>query len=183
MEITEEKPLEYTISAGKATLLSFLLIVPITFVILGPFMIFWNFSVFDTGRQQLMNNFVLVLILGIILHEGLHGLGWAVYAKKGFRSIRFGINWKYLAPYCHCKEPLKVKHYSFGGALPLVVMGLIPSLVAIVIGNGFLICFGIFFTWAALGDIIMLFFMMRLTKDTIVADHPDKMGFYVIDNI
>ena len=68
-----------------------------------------------------------------------------------------------------------------GGALPLVAMGIIPSIVALMVGNGFLICFGILFIWAAGGDIIMLHMMNRLPLNTIVADHPDKLGFYIVN--
>jgi hypothetical protein len=47
------------------------------------------------------------------------------------------------------------------------------------LGNGLLLAFGIFFTWAAGGDIIALFMLVRIKKDSLVYDHPDKMGFYI----
>jgi len=179
MENPENHIEEYTMGIGKANLFAFFLIIPITAVFLIPYLLIWDFNDVEIGRRQLMNFFFLVLVVGIVVHELLHGVGWALYAKKGFQSIRFGVNWKFLTPYCHCKEPLRVKHYVVGGALPLVVMGIIPSLTAIIIGNGFLLCFGIFFSWAAGGDIISLFMLRKINRETFVYDHPDKLGFYI----
>jgi len=93
------------------------------------------------------------------------------------KSIKYGVKWKFLTPYCHCKEPLKVKYYKIGGAMPLIVMGIIPSIIGLIIGHGGVLCFGIFFTWAACGDIISLYMLHKLDNNTYVSDHPDKMGF------
>jgi hypothetical protein len=112
------------------------------------------------------------------VHELLHGFTWGIFATKGMKSIKFGVKWKYLTPYCHCKEPLRVKHYKMGGAMPLLIMGIIPSIVAIIVGNGFLLSFGIFFSWAAGGDIIVLYMMRKLDSNCYVSDRPTKMGFY-----
>jgi hypothetical protein len=82
-----------------------------------------------------------------------------------------------LTPYCHCKEPLKVKHYKIGGAMPLIILGIIPSLIGISIGHGGILSFGLFFSWAAGGDIIALYMLRNLDNSIYVSDHPDKMGF------
>ena len=82
-----------------------------------------------------------------------------------------------MTPYCHCKEPLKVKHYKIGGAMPLIVMGIIPSIIGLIIGNGGILSFGIIFTLAAGGDIIALYMLRKLDNNIYVSDHPKKMGF------
>jgi hypothetical protein len=183
MELQNENKREFTMGAGKITLLSFLLIIPIAFFTLAPFIFIWDYNLFETGRQQFMDYILPIILLGIVVHEGLHGIAWAIFAKNGLKSISFGINWNYLSPYCHCKEPLRFWHYFTGAVLPLVITGLIPSIAAIIIGNGFLLSLGILFIWAAGGDIIMLYSMRHFNRDTLIADHPDKIGFYVIDNI
>lgn len=181
MDNTENSTVEYTLSAGRANLIALFLIIPILALTLLPFSLIWDFELAKAGYKILLRYFWVILLGGVVVHESLHGIGWAIFAKSGFRSIRFGIIWKYITPYCHCKDPLKVKHYMVGGALPLVAMGIIPSIVALMVGNGFLICFGILFIWAAGGDIIMLHMMNRLPLNTIVADHPDKLGFYIVN--
>jgi len=179
MNLNPETRKDYTLDIGKVNLYALLLVVPITAIYLGPFLLIWDFETFEVGRKQFMGLFVFVFIFGIIIHELLHGATWALFAKRGFRSIKFGINT--LTPYCHCKEPLRVKHYKIGGAMPLIVMGIVPAVAGLILGNGLFLSLGIFFTWTAGGDIIALYMLRKLNKETRVADHPEKMGFYVLD--
>ena len=99
------------------------------------------------------------------------------------KSIKFGFKWKFLTPYCHCKEPLKLQHYRIGVAMPLLILGILPSIIAIIIGSGALLTFGIIFSWAAGGDIIALFMLRKLDNNLYVSDHPTEMGFYIDDGI
>ena len=168
---------EYTMGMGKVNLIALLLIIPITAAILYPFVLIWNYETFKTGKEIFDNYFLYILIGGIIIHELLHGLTWGHFASNGLKSIKFGVKWKFLTPYCHCKEPLKVKHYRIGGAMPLIIMGIIPSIIGLIIGHGGVLTFGIFFTWAAGGDIIALFMLRKLDNNIYVSDHPEKMGF------
>jgi len=176
--ISEEKQIvEYTMEFGKVNLIAFLLMIPIAAIILLPFILIWGFEAFKMGKDIFMDYFLLYLLGGIIVHELLHGLTWGLFAKNGQKSIKYGVKWKVLTPYCHCKEPLKVKHYKIGTAMPLLVMGIIPSIIGIAIGHAGILCFGLFFSWAAGGDIIAIFMLRKLDNDVYVSDHPDKMGF------
>lgn len=175
-EISNNKT-EHTLSTGKVNLYSLAMIIPVTAIILIPYLLIWDYASFESGRKEFMKLFIYILIFGIILHELLHGITWAFFTKKGFKSIKFGING--ITPYCHCKEPLKVKHYRLGGAMPLIVMGIIPLFTGIILGNGLFLSFGIFFSWAACGDIISLYMLRKFSENTMVSDHPDKMGFYI----
>jgi hypothetical protein len=172
-----KKTQEYTMGMGIVNLIALLMIIPIMAVNYYPFILIWDNEAFKIGQEWLFDNFLYILIGGIILHELLHGLTWGQFASNGLKSIKFGVKWKFLTPYCHCKEPLKVKHYKIGAAMPLIVMGIIPSIIGLIIGYGGVLIFGIFFTWAAGGDIIALFMLRKLDNNTYVSDHPDKMGF------
>ena len=68
----------------------------------------------------------LAFLVGIPLHELLHGLGWMVFTGRGFRSLRFGFMKTEMAPYAHWNEALKVNAYRAGILLPAVVTGLLP---------------------------------------------------------
>jgi len=171
------KRIEYTMGFGEGNLIAALLIIPITFLILLPFILIWDYETFKAGCDVFRNHFFMYLLGGIIIHELLHGLTWAYFASNGLKSIKFGVKWKYLTPYCHCREPLKVKHYKLGGAMPLFVMGIIPSLVGLIIGHGGILSFGLLFTLAAAGDIIALYMLHKLDNNIYVSDHPDKLGF------
>jgi hypothetical protein len=170
---------EFTMDMGIVNLIAIVLIIPIAVVSILPFIVFWGFETFSMGWEIFRSWILLFLLFGIVVHELLHGVTWSFFAEGGFKTIKFGVNWKFLTPYCHCNVPLKVKHYAIGGAMPLVVMGIIPILLALAIGNGGLHCFGVFFTWAAGGDIVALFMLRKLNRNSYVSDHPEKMGFYI----
>ena len=172
---------EYTIGMRKVNLLGFLLIFPILLLFLLPFSLIWSFESFGIVWTIIRYYGFFIILIGVVLHEFLHGFTWALYATNGFKSIRFGVNWKRLTPYCHCKESLKAKHYAIGGLMPLIVMGIIPSLIALAIGNGMLLIFGMIFTWTAGGDIISIWMLRKIRRNTLVFDHPDKIGFYTIE--
>ena len=49
----------------------------------------------------------LLILCLIIVHELIHGITWAIFAKNHFHAIDFGIVWSTLSPYCTCFKPLK----------------------------------------------------------------------------
>lgn len=144
---------EYTMDIGRVNLIALIMIIPITAMILIPFLLIWDYETFKTGKDIFMDYFLIYLLGGIIIHELLHGLSWGYFASKGLKSIKFG------------------------GAMPLIVMGIIPSIIGLIFGHGGILSFGIFFTWAAGGDIIALYMLRKLDNNIYVSDHPEKMGF------
>jgi hypothetical protein len=178
MQPGKKNTIEHTMGTGLVHLYMLPMIIPILLVFSGPFILIWDLEELRTGIKLILHYFLPVLLIGVAVHELLHGISWSLFASKGIKSIKFGIHWKFLAPYCHCTEPLKVKHYITGAAMPLLILGILPSVSAIVFGNGALLVFGILFTWAAGGDIISIFMLRKLDKNSFVSDHPDKMGFY-----
>lgn len=125
----------------------------------------------------------MISILGIVIHELIHGLTWSFFffTNKGFKSIKFGVLWKQLTPYCHCKAPLKVKHYMLGAIMPAIILGLIPAVYAILFGNFSLLVFGTFFTIAASGDILIVYLMRKENLESFVQDHPSECGYFVYE--
>ncbi|MEK9603615.1 MAG: DUF3267 domain-containing protein, partial [Flavobacteriaceae bacterium] len=120
-----------------------------------------------------------ILILGIVLHELIHGITWAKFSKEGFKSIKFGVLWKMLTPYCHCKEALNVRQYIIGAITPAIIMGIVPSIIAIMIGNFELLIFGMFFTMAAGGDFLIINLIRKENSSDLVQDHPSEVGCYI----
>jgi hypothetical protein len=177
IESEKKKIREYTMGFGKVNMIGLLFIFPVTAVFFLPFVLIWGYDTFNAGKEIFFNYFLIILLGGIIIHELLHGLTWGIFASNGMKSIKFGMKWKYLTPYCHCKEPLKVKHYKLGAAMPLIVLGIVPSIAGLIIGHGGVVTFGILFTFAAGGDMIALYMLRKLDNNIYVSDHPKKMGF------
>lgn len=172
-----------TMSALNANIIAFAMLLPIAIICIVPFVLVWGWQSFFEGFSFLRSHQVLlllILILGIVMHEGLHGLTWGLFAKGHLKSIRFGVKWAYLTPYCHCNEPLKRNHYLLGGMMPGLVLGLFPVIVALIFGIGWLLLLGIFFIGAAGGDLMVLFKLIKVDKKHLIQDHPNEIGFLVL---
>jgi hypothetical protein len=87
-------------------------------------------------------------------------------------------------PYCNCSEPLKKNQYIFGSLAPLVVVGIVPSVIAIITGWYWLLLVGVVMIMGAGGDIIITFRMLKYKtekQDVIFYDHPTKCGFVTFE--
>jgi hypothetical protein len=121
--------------------------------------------------------FLFVFMNGIVLHELLHGIVFSIYAKKGYKSVEFGVLWKFLTPYCHCKEPLKIRECIIAALAPTVVLGLVPSIISLFTGNIELLLFGILFFAAGAGDLMLVSSILREKESTLIYDLPDEIGY------
>jgi len=147
-----------------------------------PYYLLWGFnSPSFLSENSILIAFisVIVILLGIVIHELIHGIFFALYASKGFKSIKFGILWKMLTPYCHCKEPLKIKHYIIALLAPLVLLGILPALISLVIGSIPLLAFGIFFSGSAAGDLMIYSLIKKENPEDFVQDHPSEAGYFI----
>jgi len=125
---------------------------------------------------------VLAVLLGIFLHELIHGLAWMFFGKKPRSAIQFGFMWKTFSPYAHCTEPLGVGAYRLGTFMPGLLLGILPFVIAMLTGSGDLIWFSLFHTSAACGDWLILWLLRSVPADALVEDHPTRAGCYVIEN-
>jgi hypothetical protein len=193
-EFEEYNKIPKTIDLVKANIFGIFIIVPIAAIYLVPFILIWRdkFTI-DNLRHQLqtidfMNNalsimseFFLVVIGGVFIHELIHGLTWSIFAKKGFKSIKFGVLWKMLTPYCHCDEPLTVAGYLIGAVMPAIILGFIPAIIALVTGNVMLMLFAFCFTIGAVGDFMIINLIRNESKRSLILDHPSEAGYYVLE--
>jgi hypothetical protein len=176
-----------TISVLWANVLSVLVLISSAVVFGSLYYLVWGAKGdFSDTLEVLSDNLLLAflvvclcLVVGMVAHELIHGMTWAVFAKNGFRSIRFGVVWKMLTPYCHCSEPLTVRHYALGGIMPTILLGIVPALLAIAIGSVGLLAFGVFFITAGSGDLLVIYALRHERGDALVEDHPSEVGYFV----
>lgn len=182
-----------TISPLKANLLSFVLLFVATIVCGGLFVLalYLNDSlnvefVISTmhpniARWAFYLLVAVILVVGMLVHELIHGIAWAIFAKNGFKSISFGANWRQMILYCHCSEPLKVRHYAIGALAPLFILGIIPAIVGIIILNPYWELFGIAFIACAIGDIMVAWKLRKENPENTILDHPSEPGYLVYE--
>lgn len=191
-DLENYKKEKLTINLMWANIFGLLILIPIVLIFGLPYYLLYNKEI---DFKNIMDGLVLqdiaygglyvfgAIILGIVVHELIHGITWARFAKNGFKSIKFGVLWKMLTPYCHCKEPLNVSQYMIGAIMPAIILGFIPSILAIFIGNLGLLIFGMFFTLAAGGDFLIINLIRKENKDDLVQDHPSEAGCYIYRKI
>lgn len=186
--------IELTASATEANVKALAFALPVMLLLLVPYLLLWpeQFSAETIrgivaaygGRILFLPlGMMLVFIPGAAVHELLHGLTWAAFCKNGIRSISYGVYWKALTPYCHCKEVLPLRPYILGGIMPGLVMGLLPGMFGMIWGNPWVFFFGLFFTLAAAGDMLVLWMLRHCKASDLVQDHPDKIGCYVLRKV
>lgn len=173
---------DLSISMGQANIYSLLFAVPIAITLAWIYIYRWGLGQFAAGFNDLFADILVVLILGTVTHELIHGLTWMLFGRLPLNSIKFGFQLKSFTPYAHCKVPLKVNPYRIGTAMPGIVLGVIPAIIGIVNGSGWLLTFGLFFTVAAGGDMLILWLLRNVSSDKLVEDHPTNAGCYIIED-
>jgi hypothetical protein len=179
---------DLTIGIIKANVLTFLISLPIIIV---AFILFFIVNPNYGVRNSIMASsplalpiFLILLFPLIALHELIHGLTWSFFCENGFKDIEFGVKWKLLTPYCVCKTPLKKGHYILGALMPLIVLGLIPSLLAMAIGSMDIFLLGLVMILSAGGDILIVLMLLKYkaaSRDVIIFDHPSQAGSIVFE--
>jgi hypothetical protein len=124
--------------------------------------------------------FLALMVASIFVHEFIHGLTWVVVGKKPFSAVKFGVQWTTLTPYAHLKEPIEVNVYRIGGFMPGFVLGILPFILSLILGNGNLLWFSIIQTAAASGDWLILWILRNVKSGALVEDHPSRAGCYVL---
>ena len=134
--------------------------------------------IFIHGYSKLQLNtllFILILFLGIVLHELVHGVMFSIYSQKKWKSVSFGFMWKYLMPYCSCDECLAYKPYVLSGIMPTIIVGFLPYVIALLLGSNALMQFSFYMILGGGGDMYIIY-TIRKYKKAIFVDHPTKGG-------
>jgi hypothetical protein len=149
-----------------------------------PLSVFWTMYGFDVFMDDLLTGRNLVLaipavVIGIVLHEGIHALGWIVFGRVPPRDISFGVDRKTLSPYAHAHSAMQAAGYRIGALLPGVLTGLLPTIIGVANTDAGLTLLGAFLLSAAVGDILVVWVIRRVPGDANVRDHPSKAGCLV----
>ncbi|HNT55480.1 MAG TPA: DUF3267 domain-containing protein [Anaerolineaceae bacterium] len=169
---------ETTVSALRANILAILAAVPLLLLVGWLVQSWWDdfsFTIDARSSGQLLL-FLVVVVLAIPVHEFLHGFTWQFFCRQRWQSIKFGVLWRILTPYCHCREPLGFWAYGLGALMPFLVLGVSLAVIGILTQNLFLLLFGVINILAAGGDLILMAMALRY-RDARLLDHPTKCGF------
>ncbi len=177
--------IDLTIGIVYANKMAFVLTLP---VIIGFAVVFGFFNDIDFIEfiQSLNFGNILYLLMffavfmGLIFaHELIHGITWAVFAKKHWKAISFGYIAEYMTSYCTCDEALKKNEYILGSLMPTIALGVIPTIIAIFTGSFGLFIIGALMIMSGGGDLTIILNLMKFQskcEETLYIDHPYQVG-------
>lgn len=181
LERTSKRDL--SISMGKAYLSIFLIVGPLCILLILLYRALWGIGNLLEGLSRLTDwrSIIPILLIGVPLHEIIHGLAWAYFGKKSPKCIRFGFQWRSLTPYAHCQVPIRAGAYRWGAGMPALLLGFLPYALGLIIGQGWFAAFGLLFILAAGGDLLVLWLIREVKREALVEDHPSRVGCVVDD--
>lgn len=174
MEEKNYTKVEHVFSAAEAS--SYGLLVPLPIMALMGVIYYFRWKSMPGGFDFMF--FFVGLILTTVIHELIHGLGWSLFAEKGFRSMKFGITQG--MPYCHCVEVLGKRGYITGTMAPVVVIGTVLMVLSLIIPSFNLFVLALINVLSAGGDMLIIL-RARTLKDAHVIDHPSLPGFVAFE--
>lgn len=124
--------------------------------------------------------FIATLLAGVFVHEGIHGVLIALFAKGGFRSLSFGFDRKTMSPFAQSRVPLRAWQMSTVCLGPLVLQGIVPMALAVWWGSVFVFVLSVIFVIAAGGDIIYAGLLRKVPSGAFVEDLPDAVGYRTV---
>lgn len=165
------------VSALKANFGSLVVMLPIIILFVLLFFVV-NHGRNEYGFINLLICYVVFIVL-IVIHELIHGICWAICNEKHWKSIDFGFNVKALAPYCTCSETLTKKQYIVGAVMPTLILGFLPAILSVIIGNVSMLIVSVFMIIGGGGDFLMIINILKFkpeAKEIIYYDHPTEIG-------
>lgn len=186
-KLTEElaqqgyKPNHITMGALAANILSIVIAIP--FIAFFVMLFLLNGHEIWIHSSHMLFSFIIIFVL-IVVHELIHGITWAAFAKNGWKSISFGFIVEYLTPYCSCNQPMKKYQIILGAIMPTIILGFIPAIVAVFTGSTITLFVALMLIMGGGGDMIIIFKLLRFkstAKDVLFIDHPYELGTAVFE--
>lgn len=124
--------------------------------------------------------FCIALLPLMALHEFVHGLTSHYVAKLDWEEIEFGVNWKYLMPFCHPKAPMTIAAYRWVLWMPTLVLPPLLWVWAVADHSLLWLLVAALSSGAGGGDILIWWDLRRFPANWRVQDHPTEPGCEVL---
>lgn len=174
--------MDESFSLGRATAISVGITPVISIVVLGLYSLIWGVDSLLAATSHFRHLQILlpIIFISIVVHEGLHWMGYVGFAHLPWKTVRFGFNLRSLAAYAHSDSPVGISAYRSLVALPGVILGVIPVFVGIAWEIGVITLYGWLMLIGASGDITILWKVRRVPRGSLVMDHPCRAGCWVL---
>lgn len=174
--------LDASISVSKAYVRMLIFTVPLLSALTAIHLTIWGLPNLLTGLLKFatVRSALPALLIGIPLHELIHGLSWLALADISRHDIKLGFQWRSFTPYAHLRVPIKARDYRWGALMPTLWLGLAPYLYGLATGSGWFVTLGLLFILAGGGDLLILAMLQGVDRNALVSDHPTRAGCIVL---
>lgn len=183
--MNKEKNTYYYTYTLNMTMLNILAL--ILFLIVGVLVLF-----IERNETYIMSmnplTFFIVMFIWLVIHELLHGVGFALFKEVDKKNITFGAALEKGVFYCMCKQQITKKVILTSLLFPLTIIGIITLIIGMIINNYELVFLSILNIVSSIGDIAMTIYFLKTPNDITYLDLDDCTSFTVlsktsIDNI
>lgn len=167
---------DVTIPSGKAMVLGIVYALPfvITLGLLYRFLLVKRAHLSEVGGLSFYIMFIAIIAVSVVIHELLHGIGWAITSGKGWKVVRFNIN--AMLPSCACEVVLRKQPYLIGVLAPFVVLGS-GSMLFVFVYPGTVSLLTLMVNFIAAGADLLIAFKVLKEGRCLIADHPTDAGY------
>ena len=173
MNSTSKKTYVYKMNLVTANVLCILILILFTVIA-----VYFKINVFQ------MNNWFLVfllMVLYLMLHELLHGLGYFIGGTKR-EYITYGIELEKGIFYAMAYSKLTKKNILISLVMPFIFIGVITYIIGIIFNIPLLVFLSIVNISGAAMDLAMFFYFLRLPKNFTYSESGNPDEFVIISS-
>ena len=126
------------------------------------------------GNRPLLFPLAAALVVSVALHELLHLAGYVWLGGAPRDAVH--VEWRGAVIVARCDVPLPARSYRAAVALPGLLLGVVPTLVGLVSGIGWITVYGAVMLGASAGDVAVLWTLRKYRADEEVADRSGGRG-------
>lgn len=167
---------DVTITSGRAMVYGILCAFPfvLVFGLMYRLLLVERAYLLEVSGLSFYCIFIAIIVISVVIHELLHGVGWAAASGKGWNVVRFNIN--AMMPSCACKTVLEKRAYLTGVLMPFIVLGF-GSVLFILIYPGTVSLLTMMVNFVSAGADLMIAIHVLKEGDALIVDHPTKAGY------
>ena len=148
----------------------------------------WLLVMILGGSSYLWSNehvgFLLIaMILWLMLHEVLHGIGFGIFPSVNKKNIVFGIALEKGVFYCMCKQKISRKVILTSLLFPVTFIGIVTLIWGMMIHSYYLVMLSILNIAGAVGDLVMTVYFLKVDKNITYLDLDDSTSFTVLSDV
>ena len=125
---------------------------------------------------------LLLMILWLMFHEVLHGIGFSLFPEVKKKNIVFGMELEKGVFYCMCKQKITKKVILTSLLFPFTFIGVVTLIWGMMIHSYLLVMLSILNISGAVGDLVMTWYFLKVPNDVIYLDLDDSTSFTVLSD-